>query len=249
MRVKPNKRLLDLKRKLKPFRGVFLFITIVLIAHLSWKISFHTGIENQEYSNKILTKNSSSSVITNIKGKVWRGVGVGDVDCKNKDCRYISFFNNNLTTEFVPWTEKTALASFWVVNLVCRQPLSLLNYVDSSSSKKIESRTLLSYDRLNGPAINIIWGCTGVKQLYILLLVILFSRGIWWKRFVYFLMGSLVLLLFNVMRISIITLFIKSNPESFEILHDVLFKYLFYGLIFLLWILWEEKLSGKNFIK
>jgi Transmembrane exosortase (Exosortase_EpsH). len=249
MRVKPNERLLYLKRKLEPFRGVFLFITIVLIAHLSWKISFHTGIENQEYSNKILTKNSSSSVITNIKGKVWHGIGAGDVDSKNTDCRYISFFNNNLTAKFVPWTEKTALASFWVVNLVCRQPLCLLNYVDSSSSKKIESRTLLSYDRLHGPTINIIWGCTGVKQLYILLLVILFSRGIWWKRFIYFLLGSFVLLLFNVMRISIITLLIKSNPESFEILHDVLFKYLFYGLIFLLWILWEEKFSGKNVIK
>lgn len=249
MRVKPNKRLLDLKRRLEPFRGVFLFITIVLIAHISWKISFHTGIENKEYSNRILTKNSSSSVIANIKGKVWRGIGVGDVDCQNKDCRYISFFNNNVTTKFVPWTEKTALASFWVVNLVCRQPLCLLNYVDSSSDKNIESRTLLSFDRLRGPAINIIWGCTGVKQLYILFLVILFSRGIWWKRFIYFLMGSLVLLLFNVMRISIITLFIKSYPESFEILHDILFKYLFYGLIFLLWLLWEEKFSGKNFIK
>ena len=213
MRVKPNKRLLDLKRRLEPFRGVFLFITIVLIAHISWKISFHTGIENKEYSNRILTKNSSSSVIANIKGKVWRGIGVGDVDCQNKDCRYISFFNNNVTTKFVPWTEKTALASFWVVNLVCRQPLSLLNYVDSSSDKNIESRTLLSFDRLRGPAINIIWGCTGVKQLYILFLVILFSRGIWWKRFIYFLMGSLVLLLFNVMRISIITLFINLTPK------------------------------------
>ncbi len=249
MRVKPNKRLLDLKRRLEPFRGVFLFITIVFIAHFSWKISFHTGIENKEYSNKILTNNSSSSVFANIKGKVWRGIGVGDVDCHNTDCRYISFFNNNVTTKFVPWTEKTALASFWIVNLVCRQPLSLLNYVDSSNDKNIESRTLLSYDRLRGPAINIIWGCTGVKQLYILLLVILFSRGIWWKRFIYFLMGGLVLLLFNVMRISIITLLIKSYPESFEILHDVLFKYLFYGLIFLLWILWQEKFSGKNFIK
>jgi exosortase/archaeosortase family protein len=249
MRVKPNKRLLDLKRRFEPFRGVFLFMTIVLIAHLSWKISFHTGLENLEYSNKILTKNSSSSVITNIKGKVWRGIGAGDVDCKNMDCRYISFFNNNLTTKFVPWTEKTALASFWVVNLICRQPVCLLNYSGASNSEKIDSRTLLSYDKLRGPAINIIWGCTGVKQLYILLLVILFSRGIWWKRFMYFLVGSLVLLLFNVMRISIVTLLIKSYPESFEILHDILFKYLFYGLIFLLWILWEEKFSGKNFIK
>jgi exosortase/archaeosortase family protein len=116
----------------------------------------------------------------------------------------------------------------------------------TSNGERNVSRTVLSYDQSHGPAINVVWGCTGVKQLYILFFVILFSRGIWWKRLIYFFTGCVVLLLFNVIRITVVVLFIKHDPDSFELLHDFVFKYLFYGLIFLLWMLWEEKFSGNN---
>lgn len=34
---------------------------------------------------------------------------------------------------------------------------------------------------------------------------------------------------------------IRKNPESFDFLHEGLYKYMFYGIIFLMWVLWEEK--------
>jgi hypothetical protein len=35
---------------------------------------------------------------------------------------------------------------------------------------------------------------------------------------------------------------IRKNPESFDFLHEGLYKYMFYGIIFLMWVLWEEKI-------
>jgi len=248
MKIKLNERLFDLKRRLTPFRGAIIFVTVILVTHFLWIMIFYTGIENQEHE-KALVENRSSSVFTMFKEKIWRWSGVGEIDRGNKDSRYISFLNKNVTSSFVPWTEYTAAVNYWIVNVICMQRLFLTDYVVISKGERQVSRTLLSYNKSNGPAINIIWGCTGVKQLYILFFVILFSRGIWWKRFIYFLAGCFVLLLFNTMRISLVVLFVKLYPGSFELLHDCVFKYLFYGLIFLLWILWEEKFSGNNLVK
>jgi exosortase/archaeosortase family protein len=245
MKTKLNVRLLDWKKRLMPFRGVVVFVMVVLIAHLSWKMLFHTGVENQE-NEKALSEHRSGSVLTVIKNKVWIWSGVGGANRENRDSRYISFLNKDVTNFFIPWSELTAAVNYWIVNVICRQNVFLMDYVVTSNGERKISHTILSYDKSHGPAINVVWGCTGVKQLYILLFVILFSRGIWWKRFIYFFAGCVVLLLFNVIRITVVTLFIKHYPDSFELLHDFVFKYLFYGLIFLLWMLWEEKFSGNN---
>ncbi|WP_321518742.1 archaeosortase/exosortase family protein [uncultured Bacteroides sp.] len=247
MKAEPNERLLNWRR-LMPFRGVAVFVIVVLVAHISWKMFFHTGIENQEHE-KALIEHRTGSVFMELKEKIWMWSGVGAIDKENKDSRYISFLNKDVTNNFVPWSEKTAAVNFWIVNVVCRQTVFLMDYVVRANGERQTSRTILSYDKLHGPSINVVWGCTGVKQLYILFFVILFSRGIWWKRSVYFLAGCLVLLMFNLIRISVVVLFIKHYPGSFELLHDFVFKYLFYGLIFLLWMLWEEKFSGNNLEK
>jgi uncharacterized membrane protein len=42
---------------------------------------------------------------------------------------------------------------------------------------------------------------------------------------------------------------IRNNPDSFDFLHEGLYKYMFYGIIFLMWVLWEEKIrkfAGQN---
>ncbi len=246
MKIKPNDRLLDWEKRLMPFRGIIIFVTVVIVTHFTWRLFILTGVENQEYG-EALVENGSVPISASLKEKVWICLGVGEIDRKNRDNQYISLLNKNLTSYFIPWAERTAAVNFWVVNTLCRQRLFFMD--DIVSKKGNAYHTVLSYDKLHGPAINIIWGCTGVKQLYIFFFVILFSQGIWWKRLIYFFMGSLVLLFFNVLRISTVILAMKPYPGSFELLHDLVFKYLFYGIIFLLWILWEEKRIKYNFKK
>ena len=56
------------------------------------------------------------------------------------------------------------------------------------------------------------------------------------------LVGWLACYAFNILRIFLIALAIEHHPEWFEFLHDFLFKYLFYGMLFGLWVIFVEKI-------
>ncbi|MFV0470416.1 MAG: hypothetical protein ACK5L7_00050 [Paludibacteraceae bacterium] len=93
----------------------------------------------------------------------------------------------------------------------------------------------------NSGGICVIWGCTGIKQAFIFTVIMIFARGIWAKKLWYIPLGWLFIYLFNMFRIVAITAFMKNHPEWFTFLHEYLFKYLFYTMIFLIWMYWEEK--------
>jgi exosortase/archaeosortase family protein len=95
----------------------------------------------------------------------------------------------------------------------------------------------------NGYRLHIVWSCTGIKQAVIFLLLMLFYPGPWKRKAWYIPIGLVLLWWFNIVRITLIAAAFSRNPDSFEFLHEHLFKYLYYALIFLLWMVWEEKLA------
>lgn len=98
----------------------------------------------------------------------------------------------------------------------------------------------------NGNAVHIIWGCTGLKQTFIFTVILFFSRGKLISKLWYIFFGWMCIYLFNVFRIIFITALMEKHPEWFNLLHEHLFKYLFYIMIFLIWVYWEEKLADKS---
>jgi len=92
----------------------------------------------------------------------------------------------------------------------------------------------------NGNSVLIIWACTGIKQAYICFCILAFSRGPWIKKLWYIPLSLIVVYLFNIFRITFITACIENHPNWFHFLHVYVFKYVFYGLIFLMWVTWEE---------
>lgn len=94
--------------------------------------------------------------------------------------------------------------------------------------------------------LSIIWGCTGIKQFYVFLLVILLYPGPWKKKLWYIPVGILILWAYNIARITAIIFLTRNHPEWFDFLHEGLFRYLYYGLIFFLWVYWEEKLRKSR---
>ncbi len=98
----------------------------------------------------------------------------------------------------------------------------------------------------NRAAIRIVWACTGIKQAYIFFCIIAFTRGPWKSKLWYIPAGILVVYLFNLFRMVVIIAVSKNHFEWFSFLHEGLFKYLFYGIIFLMWVIWDEKIAAKN---
>ncbi|MBQ8939607.1 MAG: hypothetical protein IJ047_05225 [Paludibacteraceae bacterium] len=105
----------------------------------------------------------------------------------------------------------------------------------------------------SGSGTTIIWGCTALKQSFIWFWLIAtvppifkssnpqifkFSLAKLW----YIPLGWLCCYLFNILRIFLIALFIEHHPEWFHLLHDYIFKYLFYAMLFGLWVIFVEKI-------
>ena len=91
--------------------------------------------------------------------------------------------------------------------------------------------------------------CTSLKQwMHWLFLMLIFPGP--WKHKAWYIPAGLVIIEFtNVVRIVGIALFLRYYPDSFELAHDVIFKIMFYVVIFLMWMLWNDYFHHKKDIK
>jgi exosortase/archaeosortase family protein len=95
----------------------------------------------------------------------------------------------------------------------------------------------------NGVAVRIVWSCTGLKQAYIFFCIIAFYSGNLKQKIWFIPLGLLLIYIVNILRITAITALIEPFPEYFDLLHEHLFKYLFYIIMFGMWVFWEEKVK------
>lgn len=92
----------------------------------------------------------------------------------------------------------------------------------------------------NGHGCKIIAGCTAIKQLYMMTVILLFSRGRFIPKSLYLLISMIVMIGYNVFRLMVLTYVVRDHWEWFEFMHIHVLKYVFYGLMFLLWVFWDE---------
>ncbi|MDR1585754.1 MAG: exosortase/archaeosortase family protein [Prevotellaceae bacterium] len=156
----------------------------------------------------------------------WKIVVRGDESDSN-----VMFFGLDISAPFV-----------WLSQHIAYLTANILNFF--GQHVKLEAYNIIRHTE--GHAIRIVWACSGLKQAYIFFCIIAFYRGSGLKKLWYIPLGLIVVYLFNLFRIVFITGFIKYYPSSFDFLHEYLFKYLFYGVIFLMWVLWEEKFAVKK---
>ena len=97
-----------------------------------------------------------------------------------------------------------------------------------------------------GTGTKIVWGCTGLKQSFIWIIIMLVARGQWKHKLWFIPLGLICAYLFNILRITLIAMAIEHHPEWFSILHDYIFKYIFYGMLFLLWLWWSNRIAGSG---
>lgn len=94
-----------------------------------------------------------------------------------------------------------------------------------------------------GEGTRIVWGCTGLKQSFIWIIIMSAARGSWKHKLWFIPLGLACAYLFNILRITLIAMAIEHHPEYFELLHEYIFKYLFYFMLFCLWLLWTHRIT------
>ncbi len=143
----------------------------------------------------------------------------------------VMWFGLDITAPFEWLAELTTNIVYWLVSL----------FRDT-----IYQTDAITLRFTSGSSTHIVWACTPLKQAFIWFCILLATPGDWKSKLWFVPFGWLCIFVINILRIFAITLFIEFHPEWFEILHTYIFKYLFYGLMFLLWVWYVERIRSTS---
>ena len=99
---------------------------------------------------------------------------------------------------------------------------------------------------MNGHGCKIIAGCTAIKQYFMMTVILMLSRGQLLHKLWYWLVSMIILVGYNIVRLAVLTYIVRDHREWFDFMHEHVMKYIFYGLMFLLWVIWDELLRKKT---
>ena len=100
---------------------------------------------------------------------------------------------------------------------------------------------------INGEyASRIVEGCNSVSVIILFLAFIIAFSGKLTHTILYGLFGVLLIYVVNVLRIIAITILYYKFPKYQDILHDLFFPAIIYGLTFMLWVTWVKFFSNLS---
>lgn len=138
----------------------------------------------------------------------------------------VTFFGFDISRPFVYLSHQIAVSTHQILNFI--------GYDTSLTPNNVVRHSI------SGSSVCVVWSCSGIKQAYIYFCIIAFFSGPWKHKLWYIPMGLIFVYLFNLFRIVFITAIIDKHPEQFDFWHEYVMKYAFYGMIFLLWVAWNE---------
>lgn len=100
---------------------------------------------------------------------------------------------------------------------------------------------------INGENVSrIIEGCSSISIIILFLSFIIAFSGSFKSTFLFGLFGSLLIYAVNILRVIAISILYSKFPEYQDVLHDLVFPSIIYGLTFMLWITWVKYFSKLN---
>ena len=93
----------------------------------------------------------------------------------------------------------------------------------------------------NNGSITVAGSCSGLKQFYEWLMLMILFPGPWKHKLWYIPLGIIVIHIENIFRIIILSVVLMHWPAQWDFIHMWIMRPFFYVVIFLLWLIWEEK--------
>ena len=99
----------------------------------------------------------------------------------------------------------------------------------------------------NGYSLTVVGSCSGIKQIMQFVLLMLIFPGPWKHKSWFIPLGMIIVHFTNVLRITLLTVVASKWPSQINYAHDNWLRIMFYVVIFILWLIWVEKISlSKN---
>jgi exosortase/archaeosortase family protein len=105
--------------------------------------------------------------------------------------------------------------------------------------------TTIYFPEING-FIEVNGSCSGLKQFYQWAVLMILFPGPWKQKLWYIPLGILIIHLNNILRIIILSVIVENCPDYWNFAHDWILRPFFYVIIFVLWVIWVEKIRPRN---
>lgn len=92
----------------------------------------------------------------------------------------------------------------------------------------------------------IIEGCTSVSVMILFLAFIIAFSGSAKNTIWFGITGVLLIYATNIFRIVFMSIVTYHYPKLSDVLHDIIFPGIIYGMVFILWIVWVAKFASIN---
>ena len=92
-------------------------------------------------------------------------------------------------------------------------------------------------------------GCTGLKQVIQLFLIMVIYPGPARKKIWYIPVASFVLFIASILHFVLLAVLLNAYPLQFAFFHDHLSRWIYFTIFFLVWLVWEDYLSKPRMNK
>lgn len=151
---------------------------------------------------------------------------------------------------YLKFSEGTRFYPDYMTHIVAIQSQDLLNVLDYNSAVTPHPNEPSMKLIVNGKYVaRIIEGCNSVSIIILFISFVIAFSGHLKETMIFVLAGSVLIYVVNLLRIVILSIGLYHYPWRAEILHQVIFPGIIYGMVFLLWMFWVNrfsKLKKKN---
>lgn len=90
----------------------------------------------------------------------------------------------------------------------------------------------------------VIEGCNSISVIILFLAFIIAFAGKFITTIIFGIVGSVLIYATNIFRMAILAITILEYPKHQELMHNLVFPAIIYGMVFLLWVIWVNKFSN-----
>ena len=140
--------------------------------------------------------------------------------------------------------ETSPFACAPITKTVAEQTKYLLNIFNYPTEIEQDTETLAVKLFIKGKfTAFIVEGCNAISIIILFIAFIVAFAGKFKTTVLYILFGSLLIYFTNILRIVIISIALYEYPKYQNVLHEIVFPSIIYGITFLLWFVWVKKFS------
>lgn len=133
-----------------------------------------------------------------------------------------------------------------ITNRVAEQTADLLNLAGYDAKIEQHSEELSMKFFVDGNYVaRVNEGCNALSIIILFISFIVAFSGKFTTTLLYIIFGSLIIYVVNIFRIAFISIALYKFPEYRDLLHDIVFPTIIYGITFVLWFVWVRIFSKK----